>query len=510
MSSATASPTTLIQCLRGHATARPDEVAMREVGVGGQRREFTWRELCAASQRVAGHLKRHFPGQTVVVALPNCAEAQIALLGALWSGAPTFPCSPQTPENAFRKAIETLGKCVLVAHEDLSQALLETFPDSLTTEAIAAAAPASSVESQEEVEDRIEVEDNSLVSSLLLQSSGTTGHPKIVRREMSSLVACGRHLARALSLCPADRILVTIPLCHSYGIDLALSAANAAGSGIELHHQYAPTTTRSALTDGRITVWPAVPLMFDTISRGEELPGAHQLRLAISAGSPLPRRIYDQFLAAFDLPIGQIYGASEFGSVFYNSPALPDFDPLAVGRPLTGVEARVLSPEQPDTAAPLPCNTEGEVAIRAPSMMSDYLDSDVGPDRAGFLRTGDVGSLDEAGVLRLTGRFKLFIDIGAQKVNPLEVETVLGQHPTVQDAVVVAVARSDTASRLKAFVEARTGQRVDPDALRVYLREHLISYKVPRIIEVCDALPRSPTGKILRSELQAAALEGQT
>ncbi|HIF96997.1 MAG TPA: long-chain fatty acid--CoA ligase [Myxococcales bacterium] len=491
-------PATLIECLLRHVDEQPEEVALWELGTRGKRICLTWAELGQAAQGLARHLLANYPNHVVLVALPNCAQAQVALLGSLWSGARTFPISPLTPASGFASQVDKLGKCILICGERQANDLEGIFAATLTSEAIAASEFASSEECPDE----------SLHSSVLLQSSGTTGYPKLVCREMPSLLAVGRNLVDVLELCPADRMLVTISLCHSYGIDLALMAATIAGSEIELHPQYSPTTTRSSLDEGKITVWPGVPLMFDTSSRGTAGPISHQLRLAISAGSPMPVRVYDQFVAAFNIPIGQIYGTSEFGSVFYNSPSIFPFDPAAVGRPLEGVEARIISLERPDIDEPMKSGQAGEVAIRAPSMMTQYLDAQEGPDGQGFLRTGDIGSVDERGVLRLSGRVKLLIDVGAQKVNPLEVEAIIALHPSVSESVVVALPYSDTADRLKAIVLAREGKSVDIAELRAHLREHLIAYKIPRVIEVRKELPRSPSAKILRGLLQAEAAKG--
>jgi long-chain acyl-CoA synthetase len=217
--------------------------------------------------------------------------------------------------------------------------------------------------------------------------------------------------------------------------------------------------------------------------------------------------VYEQFVQAFSIRIGQIYGASEFGSVYYNAPEISPFDPCSVGRPLNGVETLVLDLDDPTVDMPLPPGTSGEIAIRSPTMFNEYLDSTDCPDASGYLRTGDIGSLDDSGVLRITGRVKLLIDVGAQKVNPLEVEAVLGQHKSVAESIVVATRYSSTANRLKAVVIASDGERPDPDELLTYLRTHLIGYKVPRRIEVREALPRSPAGKVLRNELQAEAFK---
>ena len=503
MSSSKVPVASLIESLLHHAATRPGDLAVLEIGKGEVRRELTWRELRNAAEDLARTLRRDYRGHTVMVALPNSAEAQIALLGSLWSGSRTFPLSPQTPILGIRRLVEKMGKSVLIADEDLVRATATSFDGALVADRLA-----------DEIVTHPEtvlspVPDESMHSSILLESSGVTGLPKIVQREMHSLIALGRNLADALALSSADRILVSIPLCHSYGIDFAVAATVTAGCEIELHRQFSAASARVALGEGKITVWPAVPLMFDAISRGNDPALPHRLRLAISAGSPLPGSIHEQFQRVFKTSIGQIYGASEFGSVFYGSPAIEPFDPASVGRPLEGVEARVLDLERPDIERPLPPGSEGEIAIRTPSMLSRYLEDVQGPDLHGFLRTGDIGCLDADGVLRLTGRVKLLIDIGARKVNPLEVEALLIEHPTVAEAVVLAVSYSDTADRLKALVVAREGQRPEPATLRAYLREHLLAFKVPRSIVVRDAFPRSPTGKILRAQLQTEVYEAK-
>ncbi len=503
MSPSTTPGVSLIDCLLYHAATRPDDLAVCELMGGDRQRELTWRGLCDAAQNLAWTLRRDFPGHTVMIALPNSVEAQVALLGSLWSGSRTFPCSPQTPTQEFRRLVEKLGKSVLIAGEDLLDAILMSFDGMLVADRLA---DETSIHSETSPD---VLPDESTHSSILLESSGTTDLPKMVRREMSSLIALGRNLVEALALSSADRVLISIPQFHSYGIDVALAAATTAGCETELHRNYSPATARSALGKGKITVWPAVPLMFDAVSRSNQPAPPHRLRLAISAGSPLPGRIYEQFRRVFKTSIGQIYGASEFGAVFYGSPAIAPFDPASVGRPLGGVEARILDLERPDIERPLPLGSQGEIAIRTPTMLSTYLEDVEGPDRYGFLRTGDIGCLDDDGVLRLTGRVKLMIDVGANKVNPLELEALLIKHPTVAEAVVLAVPYSDTADRVKAVVLAREGQHPDPTELQAYLRKHILAFKIPRSIEVRDAFPRSPTGKILRAELQAEINEAK-
>jgi long-chain acyl-CoA synthetase len=166
---------------------------------------------------------------------------------------------------------------------------------------------------------------------------------------------------------------------------------------------------------------------------------------------------------------------------------------------MRGVSIRILDEQE----QPVEQGKEGQVAVDAPSMMSGYL-SEAGPMVDGHFLTGDLGHLDAHGALVVSGRMKLLIDVGGLKVNPLEVEKVLMEHPGVGECVVVAMAITPTVSRLRAVLVARHGaQPVASRDLREYAKARLSAYKVPRTFEWRDALPRSSTGKILRHLIQS-------
>ncbi len=163
---------------------------------------------------------------------------------------------------------------------------------------------------------------------------------------------------------------------------------------------------------------------------------------------------------------------------------------------MAGVSIRILDLDGSD--APVTAGRGGQVAIKAESMFSNYLGAPSGCID-GHFPTGDLGNLDESGRLFITGRIKLLIDVGGLKVNPLEVEAVLQQHPTVGACIVVPIRQSATISRLKAIVAPRDAAvPVNIEALRQLARTQLAAYKVPRLFQVRESLPRSPNGKLLR------------
>jgi long-chain acyl-CoA synthetase len=213
--------------------------------------------------------------------------------------------------------------------------------------------------------------------------------------------------------------------------------------------------------------------------------------------------VAEEFEAKFSVQVGQLYGASELGSVTFNHPARAAADPLSVGRPMRGVRVRVLDPDDAACTGEVAAGEEGLVAISAPSMMSGYVDGKA-PIVDGYFLTGDLGRVSGEGDLTITGRLKQLIDVGGMKVNPAEVEGVIASHPAVRECAVVGVAVTPTVSRLKAVVVPSNGS-VDVEELRRFARERLAGYKVPRVVEVRESLPRGASGKVLRSHLEGGA-----
>jgi len=337
---------------------------------------------------------------------------------------------------------------------------------------------------------------------LLLCSSGTTSRPKIVIRDAASLDAVASATCNAVGYSSIDRVLAIVPLCHSYGLEHGLLAPLWAGSAVHLCIGLDLGVVMWELSSAGITLIPSVPSVYEMICQsggGEKLT---KLRKAIAAGAPLPANVAETFATKFGVRIGQLYGATEIGSVAYADPDKSNFDARSVGLPFEGVRVRIVDSV---TQMELNSGVEGEVWIAAPSMFRGYLHESSPSTIDGFFPTGDLGRVDEFGNLTISGRIKLLIEVGGQKVNVLELEALLARHPSVLEAVVVAMKVSETVSRLKAVVTPADVTRPPiAEELRDYLRQRVAAYKVPRVIEVRETLPRSPAGKVLRRMLEEA------
>ena len=484
----------LIEELRSHARSRPEAWAVSAPGDMASP-VMTYGRLDERVNGLAATLNRDVPpGHRVILCSPNRPEYVAAFLGVLAAGRTLLALSADSagPEAAAA-AEQTSPGAAIVSRE--TAPLLRPFFRAvhplpvLGEDAILLTGPISQAASLPG-------------PALLLQSSGTTSRPRIVRRDGPALDAVAQSMAKGCGFTPADHVLAAVPLCHSYGMEHGILAPIFAGSCVHVMGKFDLPEVLASLRHRGITRLPGVPFMFDMLARADGPFPA--LRCAYSAGGPLPRTTFDSFQQKFGIRLGQVYGATEIGSVTFSDPDAPGFNSASVGRPLEGVSIRILDADDPRIDRPLPPGAEGQVAIAATSMLSGYIDGQPAPLLDRHYLTGDLGTLDADGALTITGRLKLLIDVGGRKVNPAEVEEVLRQHPGVGACVVIPMRLSETVCRLKAIVTPRSHDvSIQPDMLRRFARERLSAYKVPRVFEVRDALPTSPSGKVLRRLVQA-------
>jgi long-chain acyl-CoA synthetase len=456
-------PCRLPERLAAHARARTHAEAFRESGPTG--RAISYGDLDTQVCELAALLRAQAPVGAVLVCCGNRLEVPIAYLAVLAAGGVVVPVHSRLTIPELAAIAQTVRASAIIGARDATPA-----------------APGP---------------------TLLLQSSGTTGAPKFAIRSGPSLDAVAEAGARVQRLTPDDRILACIPLSHSYGMENGLLSPLWAGSAVRLVDGFDAPTALRELRAGA-TVFPGVPFMFEAMAKVIGDGGAGSLRLAYSAGSPMPATVAARFRDATGHAVGQLYGATELGLVTFADPSDPDFDPATVGRAAPGVRIAILDPADPARA--LPQGHEGQVAVATPSMLSGYLHQPA-PTISGLFLTGDLGRIDDRGRLSITGRLTLLIEVGGLKVNPSEVERALLEHPDIAECVVLPLRLSDTIHRIRAIVTPRPGlppESLSHDALRRFAQERLAPHKVPRTIEVRSSLPKSPSGKVLRRELESA------
>ncbi len=484
----------LLQRLRHHAQQHGDAIAIREIS-RDKKNKFcvTFAQLLERTYSLATSFASKFdPGDVVIISLPNCIDCTVAFLAALQAKMVGFLINPNVAGRELRRAAQAASVRAFVGSDEALKNL-----DGLDIQSISMDHP---------LDERISFEAlpaDVMSGGLMLLSSGTTGDPKIVFRDGPSLDAVASNIATATNLRQGDCVLGLVPLCHSYGVEHGILAPTYAGCTVHLCQGFDTHTVIDQLRSGEITVLPGVPSIFEMLAQIEERSQPFpSLRCAYSAGSQLPQCVVDACQNRLQLSVGQLYGSSEVGSVTFNDPTKPGRDSLSVGLPMKGVTIKIVDSDSPQIDSPKPIGIEGEVVIHAPSMLSRYINIQEKFLDGEFFQTGDLGYLDAKGALTITGRINLLIDVGALKVNPLEVEAILCEHPKVRECVVLALPVTETISRVRAVL-VPTDSTCPPsvDELRDFARARLSVHKVPRVFDMVSSLPKSPTGKLLRTQI---------
>jgi acyl-CoA synthetase (AMP-forming)/AMP-acid ligase II len=332
--------------------------------------------------------------------------------------------------------------------------------------------------------------------ALLLSSSGTTGLPKVVQLSHRAVVANLCQTAAVYPYAEGDRVLGLAPFFHSMGLIVVLLHALASGATVVVMPRFDPEAMLTAIEKHRISQVLIPPPVLQFLARHPVVDRFDLSSVDIigCGGAPPGAELTRAAAERLDCLVAEGYGITEFGPMVAVSPLQPELIRHgSVGHLMPGTEGQIV---------------DGEVWVRGPQMMSGYLGNAEATaatiDADGWLHTGDTGRFDDDGYLYLGDRIKELIKVKGFQVAPAELEAVLRSHPAVADAAVVRVPDPETGERPKAFVVA-SGE-LDVDELRSFVAEQVAEYKRIEEIEEIDALPRSPTGKLLRRMLVAEAV----
>jgi long-chain acyl-CoA synthetase len=485
------------------AATWPEHPAVLETGTG---RGLTYRQVDAAAQAQARRLADAgvAPGDRVGVRLPTSVDFVVAFFGALRAGAVVVPLSPQVPGPELAKLLEHSGAKVVVqrdADEDL--------PDG-----VSGLTPVGDPDGGGEFADAGRSgEDIAVVS----YTSGTTGPPRGVMLSHRALLANLEQISGVEGVLEHDdRVLITIPLFHVYGLGPGLLQAAAVGATAVLSERFEAQRTLDDCAEHRVTSITGVPTMygeFAALGADELRRGLATVRRMTSGAAPLHPKVLGAIREATGLDVYEGYGLTECAPVVTSTLVTGYPKPGSVGRPLPGIELRLVDSDGTDQAVPLDPDdvddvfeAEGEtglVSIRGANLFSGYWpDGGHGPDAEGWFRTGDVGYLDTDGDLHLVDRANDLIIVNGFNVFPREVEEVIGQLPEVAEAAVVGVVDERSGEAVKAVVVPAAGAALSEQQVADHCAAHLAGYKVPHLVEFAESLPHSATGKLRRLRLR--------
>ncbi len=344
--------------------------------------------------------------------------------------------------------------------------------------------------------------------AVLVFSSGTTGMPKAVRHTHASLGQATQQWVAALGLGPEDRFQVSTPPSHILGL-LNLLAAATAGATVRLHARFDLETELSSIEADRMTIEMAVAPIAIAMANHPDLEAfdLSSLRYIMWGATPVSESVATRVTERTGVRFLPAYGASEVPVLACNPVDRPEAWRLdSAGLPAPGVELRVVDLE---TGEVLPASETGEIQARSPSRMAGYLPEEANAEvfAGDWYRTGDVGWIEPEGWIHLTDRAKEMIKVSGFQVAPAEIEAVLHGHESVLDCAVFGVPDERAGEVPVAAVQLDGERPIDPEALRERVATTLATYKQLRAVEVVDAIPRLPSGKVLRRLLRDEWLE---
>ncbi|MCW0212318.1 MAG: AMP-binding protein [Pseudonocardia sp.] len=487
---------------------------------------LSWADLHAAAGVEAERLRAAgvSPGDRVAVALPNGAAFGIAVFGALRAGAVVVPLDPRSVMRELEIILGDATPRVVVAGEGDPAAGAaaagvgaQVLPPPPSGEGAASGGPQAG--SAGDVDG-----DGGESIALLVYTSGTTGRPRGVRLSHRALLANRAALAslRPAPVTPTDRVLLALPLFHVFGLAAGLLQVAWAGATVVLTERFDAEAMPDLLVRQRVSTLAGVPSMYRALLDvpAERLrAGFDGVRLCTSGGAPLPPAWFAAFREATGLDILEGYGLSEAGPVVTSNQVGGTARPGSVGRPLPGVELRLVDAsgrpltesrdeqdegEEGDVADVYsdPADDTGLVALRGPSLFSGYWpDGAGGPDADGWFRTADVGYLDANGDLHLVDRTSDLVIVNGFNVYPREVEQVLVELDDVAEAAVIGIPDDRTGAAVKAVIVRTPGSELTEEQVAEHCALRLARFKRPTTVTFVDELPRTPTGKIARRTL---------
>jgi long-chain acyl-CoA synthetase len=490
----------LASVLTDTAAERPDSIAIKLDDT-----ELPYKFLDGASAHVAGMLRAKGvePGDRVGIMLPNVPYFPVIYYGILRLGAVVVPMNPLLKGREVEFYLKDPDAKVMFAWHDFAEAA-ETGASGTDAEAILVK-PGEFEELVGKAEAVSEVAERSGDdTAVILYTSGTTGTPKGAELTHDNLLSnVEAILSTLIQIEPDDVVLGALPFFHSFGQTCGLNSCMKAGGTLTLLPRFDPDKALEIIERDRVTIFEGVPTMYVGMLHSDRADSADTscLRLCVSGGSAMPGEVLRAFEEKFGCKILEGYGLSETSPVAsFNHPDR-ERKVGSIGTPIDGVEMRVVDEDGKDVEQ----GEVGEIAIRGHNVMKGYWNK---PDateetiKDGWFHTGDMAKVDEDGYFFIVDRKKELIIRGGYNVYPREVEEVLYGHPAVQEAAVIGVPDDKMGEEVGAAVVLKPGEDVSTDELRDYVKGEVAGYKYPRKVWIVDELPKGPTGKILKREVE--------
>jgi long-chain acyl-CoA synthetase len=489
----------LASVLIDSAQRDPDHVALRLDDM-----EVSYGLLDEGSARLAAVLADRGlePGDRVGIMLPNVPYFGVCYYGVLRAGCVVVPMNVLLKRREVAFYLGDSGAKLMFGWEgfadDAKAGAEEAGAECVVVKPGEFEELLAGVEPRRDVVDR-DPDD----TAVILYTSGTTGTPKGAELTHENLKTNCEITRDMFGIGDEVVTLGALPLFHSFGQTCSMNATLAAGGTLSLIPRFDPGKALEIIERDKINLFQGVPTMYSALLhyQGHEKFDTATLQLCVSGGSAMPVELMRGFEDAFGCKILEGYGLSESSPVAsFNRPDR-ERKPGSIGIPIEGVEMKVVDDDGND----VPQGEVGEIVIRGHNVMKGYWNK---PDATaetlidGWLHTGDMAKIDEDGYFFIVDRKKDLIIRGGYNVYPREIEEVLYEHPAVREAAVIGVKDDSLGEEVGAAVALKDGEDVSAKELREFVKEQVAAYKYPRHVWFVDDLPKGPTGKILKREIE--------
>lgn len=460
--------------------------------------------LDMTSKLVAGLLesKGVEAGDRVGIMLPNVPHFPMVYFGILRMGARVVPMNVLLTAREVTHYLNNSGAKVVVAWEDFAPAAIEaaeevgaeviTINPTNVGDLIAGVTPYEGI---------AEVEPDD--TAVILYTSGTTGQPKGAELTHANIRSNIESIKDLFQPTEEDVFFGGLPLFHVFGQTVAMNGAVSTGAEITLLPRFDPTKALEIIQRDKVTIFMGVPTMYAALLQVPDRADydISSLRLCVSGGAALPVEIIRAFESEFNTAILEGYGLSETSPVASFGRLDMERKPGTIGTPIKDVEMRIVDEE----GNVLGVGDVGELQIKGPNVMKGYWNMEEATAKAidsdGWFSSGDMATVDEDGYYSIVDRKKEMILRGGYNVYPREVEEVLYEHPAVAEVAVMGIPHDELGEEIVAVIAFKEGQSATDDELRDHAKEGVAAYKYPRHILIVDELPKGPTGKILKREI---------
>jgi long-chain acyl-CoA synthetase len=470
--------------------------------------ELSYAELDERAARLGSLLRERGlkQGDRVGVMLPNVLEFPIAYYGVLRAGGIVVPMNVLLKRREIAFYLEDSGAGLLLAWHGFAAEARDGAADAgaelVEVEPAAFAATLAEHEPAAGLADTAEDD-----TAVILYTSGTTGKPKGAELTHANLARNAEISSRTTcEVAGGDVVLGALPLFHSFGQTVGMNASLRVGACLTLVPKFDPGETLETMQRDRVTHFYGVPTMFGALLHHPERErfDTSTLRTCITGGASMPVEVLRGFEGAFGAIVLEGYGLSETSPVASSNHPDRERKPGSIGTPIEGVEMRVVD----ENDEPVAEGEVGEIVIRGHNIMKGYWqrpDATEEAMRGGWFHSGDMARTDEDGYFYIVDRKKDLIIRGGYNVYPREVEEVLYEHPKIREAAVVGVPHDEWGEEIGAAVVLHESEELSPEEVSSYVKERIAAYKYPRLVWFLDDLPKGPTGKILKREIEIPA-----